>query len=155
MTPPQAHAAAAFMYYYPVQATWWMNLEMTPFYTTPDLGDMFIAKECQYSTYVACHRNKVANVETLQPDTHFGPVYESKHHMKKGLALAAVAYPEKFDAVFIGVADAPSAFVYDVVECLVLRMMCAKNRAEQRRLTAEHKAAIRKLHLKDIYHLKG
>jgi hypothetical protein len=144
MIVQQAHAAATFMYYYPEQATWWMDLELVPFYTTPDLANMFIAKNCEYTTFVYCHRNKVAPVDRMIHD-HFGLEYESKYHMKKGLALAAVAHPEKFAAVFRGVDDAPSAFVHDIVESLVLRMMCVKNREEQKRLTAEHKAAIRKI----------
>lgn len=144
MLVQQAHAAATFMYYYPEQATWWMNLEITPFYTTPDLANMFIVKNCEYTSFLYCHKNKVAPVDRMIHE-HFGREYESKHHMKKGLALAALAHPDKFTAVFVGVDQAPSAFVQDVVESLVLRMMCAKNRAEQRRLTAEHKAAIKKL----------
>lgn len=142
------------MYYYPEQANWWDNLEVTSFYTTPDLANMFIAKNCHYTSFVYSHRNKVAPVDRMIHD-HFGLEYESKHHMKKGLALACIAYPEKFAAVFLGIDNPPATEVKDIVECLVLRMRCAKNRAEQKRLTAEHKAAIRKFHLKDIYHLKG
>jgi len=142
MTAHQAYNA--FVYYYPEQAGWWDNLEITPFYTTPDLNNMFIIKNSEYGIFLRGHSSKVGG-DYINGHDHFGLEYDSKHHMKKGLALACIAYPEKFAAVFSGINKPPPTEVKDIVNAVVLRMLCAKNRAEQKRLTAEHKAIMRKI----------
>ncbi len=135
MSANQAYDALA--YYYPEQAAWWDDLDTEPFHTNSSFR---AAKRAEYETFYFSHRNRLA----FQPGPHFGPLYRSQHHMKKGLALACKAHPSKFQEVFEGV-DGPTTDVQDVVNALVLRMLCFKNRQEQVRLTAEHKAAVKKM----------
>jgi hypothetical protein len=133
MTANQAYDALA--YYYPEQAAWWDDLEPTPFHTDPNLR---ATKSFFYNSFYTAHRDKIFTL----PDVNFGPLYKTQHHLKKGLALASKAHPVKFQEVFQGVMLSDE--LPHIANAVILQMLCFKNRQEQKRLTAEHKAAVKK-----------
>jgi hypothetical protein len=136
MTANQAYDALA--YYYPEQAAWWDDLEPTPFHTNPS-PNVRATKFVFYNSFYTAHRDKIFTL----PDANFGPLYKSQHHLMKGLALASKAHPVKFQEVFEGVHISDN--LPAVANAVILQMLCFKNRQEQKRLTAEHKAAVKKM----------
>jgi hypothetical protein len=130
-------ARTVMRYYFPFHCTYWETMRERMEGADADTYDCILA-----SVYTT----------SFCPITPFG--FRSKYYRNICLALAAEAFPIAFAQVFMVLPDRlgkPRPNVHKnpaVVQVLNLKMQIAAEKAEVKRLTAEHKATLKQLKIK-------